>query len=110
MWEIKCIVGDKKALEVLEFLTGRTLEPPVINHIGPIVANGHGKPTNPAAGSIEMLRKFVPGKKSVTARQLREHLEANGYSKNGYSYALKKLLDDGILKKTKEPRVYEVAR
>ncbi len=115
MWEIKCIVGDKKALEVVKLIQPHTLEPPVMIHIsdGGIKANGHAEPekkswTTAPGGSVELMRRFVKGHKTLTARQMREHLEANGYSRNGYSYSLQKLLEEGSLKKTKEPRVYEV--
>lgn len=112
MWEIRCIVSDKKALDVMTLLDGNTLEPPVMVRVnGPV--NGHGPA--PArvkinGGSVGLIRQYVQGKKTVNSKQMREHCEANGFSKNGYSYALKKLLNDGELKRTKEPRVYEVTR
>lgn len=109
MWEIKCIVSDKKALDVMKFLDGLTLEPPVIQYIhGPHneVAPALNEKTR---NSIEQLRKFIHGRKTVTPSEMRIHLEQNGYSKNGYSYALKILQDRGLLKKSKgTPSRYEV--
>ena len=110
MWEVKCLVGDKKLLEVMRLLKGMTLEPPVILPVDISKPNGMDKTRNPAPGqgSTDLLRKFLPGRGKVTSRELREHCMTNGYSKNGYSYALKRLLGEGSLKRTKEPRLYEV--
>ncbi len=119
MWEIRCIVGDKKALEVVKLIQEHTLEPPVVVHIADgKKANGHapeapGSPkqwTTVPGGSVNLMRSFIKGNKTLTAKQMREHLEANGYSKNGYSYSLQKLLEEGSLKRTKVRRVYEVVR
>jgi predicted HTH transcriptional regulator len=121
MFEIKCIIGDKKLVAVLTLLDGHTLEPPVVTPVNRAQTpklNGHAPwPTNGTkawttvpGGSVNLMRSFVKGHKKLTARQMREHLEANGYSKNGYSYSLQALLKEGVLKKTKEPRVYEVVR
>lgn len=111
MFEVKCIVADKKVVEVLRLLDGYSLEPPVVLPVrgstDPQRLNG-SVPANTNGGSIELIRRFIPGRKTVTSAQMREHCEENGYSKNGYSYALKMLLRQGALKKTKEPRVYEV--
>jgi len=118
MFEIKCIVADKKVVEVLHLLDGHTLEPPVALPIrGAAVANGHHAPktkakswTTAPGGSVNILQSFVKGRKKVAVKEMRMHLVEQGYSPNGYSYALQSLTKDGFLKKTKEPGVYEVVR
>jgi predicted HTH transcriptional regulator len=118
MFEIKCIIGDKKLVEVLHLLDGHTLEPPVVLPVkGTVVTaivrhgNGHASTVAPSANSIETLSSFVGPLKRVTAKELREHLESRGFSKNGYSYALKKLVENGALKKSRsEKNTYEVIR
>lgn len=118
MFEIRCIVGDKKVTEILHLLDGHTLEPPVCVPVKGMEANGHAKEpksrphmTAPG-GSINLLRTFIKGRKKVTSLELRQHLEERGYSKNGYSYALRTLADEGLLKQIKkEPgktNTYEV--
>lgn len=114
MFEIRCIVGDKKLHEVLRLLNAYTIEPPVVIPAGIIPVeksnpNPHNEKTE--GGSVALLRKFNSGRKTVTAKEMREHCERNGYSKNGYSYALKVLLTEGALKAVKnEYATYEVIR
>ena len=120
MFEIRCIVADKKVVDVLHLLDGHTLEPPValpIRGAAPASkqlngASHHDMPHSPpqGQGSTDLLRKYIAGRKgAISTKELRDYLMNKGYSPNGYSYALQQLLKDGSLKKTKEYAVYEVA-
>lgn len=119
MFEIKCIVADKKVVEVIDLLDGHTLEPPVVLRVrGAMAANGHDTTSKKAdtksswmtapGGSINIMRAYVKNHETVTVKQLRSHLVGHGYSSNGYSYALQYLVKEGTLKKTKKPATYEV--
>jgi hypothetical protein len=103
MFEIRCIVADKNVPVAIRLLDGFALEPPVA-----IPVREDSSPTPAGGGSVDLMRQFVKHHKKVTAKQLREHCESQGYSKNGYSYALQRLLKEGRLKRAKEPHTYEV--
>lgn len=102
MFEIRAIVADKKLHEVLRLLKPLTLEPPVSL---PIENQVEKKPTG---NSTELLAAFIKGKKTVSTREMRRHLEDQGWGKNSYSYGLQILIKRGDLRKTKTPTIYEV--
>jgi hypothetical protein len=114
MFEIRCIVSDKKLADVLKAVNGLTLEPPAV--FPGEVANGHSPPLNDRAtkyaqgGATGMLQAFIKKTKpkQLSSSQLKKFLMDHGYSDNGYSYALKRFLERGVLKKTKTPYLYEV--
>jgi len=109
MFEIRCIVGDKKLAEALRALNGLTLEPPVTLAVGGTELLPANK-MNGGKGAIQIATELIKHDKlkQVTASQLRQCLVTNGYSKNGYSYALKMLLEKKVLRKTTKPSTYEV--
>lgn len=111
MFEVKCIVGDKKLSEVMRALGGLTLEPPVVIAVDGAEILQTKKPRpNGDMTSFGLVTDLIKRDKlkKITAAQLKQYLVTNGYSSNGYSYALKLLLERKIVKKTKEPSVYEV--
>lgn len=113
MFEIRCLVGDKRLVQVLGVLDGLTLEPPVVV---PVKANGTEHPISHVNGgpkeikptTTELLREFIQGRDTVTAKQMREHITSHGYTKNGYSFALQNLIKDKLVKRGKEYATYEV--
>jgi hypothetical protein len=80
------------------------------------MANGQSSPfknrSDKAAqgGATGMLQAFIQKTKpkQLSSSQLKKFLRDHGYSDNGYSYALKRFLEKGVLKKTKTPYLYEV--
>lgn len=115
MFEIKCIVGDKKVTEVLKLLDGHTLEPPVVIPVhggdeGKPNGKSHGMPKTPAPGnsSVDIMRAHLKGLKIISPKEMREFLMSRGYTANGYSYARQVLMSEGVLKRTKDSRTYEV--
>lgn len=112
MFEIRCIVGDKKLSDALKALGGLTLEPPVVVAV---MSNGSGHRTDlqkiPGESSATILLKHIADKKlkTITVQQMRSHLESLGYTKNGYSYAMQRLVAEGKLKKTKTYSLYAVS-
>lgn len=115
MYEIRCIVADKRLHEVLKLLYPLALEPPVaipvdLGEEEQSVANGHRK-----VGSSELVKEFLDkviksGAKTITARQLRDAMVAGGFPERAYGYQLKLLVEDRRLKKTREAGIYEVVR
>ena len=113
MFEIRCIVGDKKLAEALRALGGLTLEPPVTLAVGEIQPLAEKKlKIRPVPGktAFQIVTELIKKDrlKKITATQLRQYLVKHGYSSNGYSYALKLLLDKKVVRKTSEPSTYEV--
>ena len=106
MFEVKCLVSDKKLAEVLNSLGGLTLQPPVVEPVA--LTNGASKPPGMTAEAalMDYLREKKP--KQLSTKEMKAHLLTKGYSNNGYSYALKVMLGKKILKKTKVPALYEV--
>lgn len=127
MFEIRCIIGDKRVAEVLHALAGLTLEPPVViplpknaelNH-AQTQLNGHHPPKlkltsqkGQRGDTVVIIRKLIADEslKTVSAMQMRRKLTEHKYSKNAYSYVLGKMIADGELKKTKTTGVYDVVK
>jgi hypothetical protein len=127
MYEIRCIVGDKKLRDVLVFLTNNnTLEPPVVIPTGPPLTNGldklkkdaakapmakkpqkksfkHGGKHTKGRGATEIVRDLLTktGATRIFAREMREAAVAAGYSTNAYSNAIKVLLADNTIRRAK---------
>lgn len=132
MFEIRCIVGDKKLREVLVFLnSNNTLEPPVVIPVGginaaevvkkvtvqqPKIYKKRRKPIHRGGkhlkgkGSTQVVRDFIErtGVHHITARDMKTATVSAGYSPNAYSHAVKLLLKDGSIKPTKEVGVYQI--
>lgn len=107
MFEIHMIVADKHVHEVLRLVHRYALEPPVSTPKG---AQDELHVNPPKGNSIKLLRDYLTNShsKQVTVAAMKEFLMQNGYSKNGYTYALQSLLDEGVLKKTKTVGLYDV--
>lgn len=107
MFEVKCLVSDKKLAEVLNSLGGLTLQPPVVEPVA--LSNGASKSPGMTAevALVEYIKLNKP--KVLSTKEMKAHLLTKGYSNNGYSYALKIMLGKKILKKTKTPALYEVS-
>lgn len=111
---IKCIVPDKKVVEVLRALKPYALDPPVADPIddGPLNSakkvKVQGDFTAAVVNYVNAAAKA--GKKTVTSTELKEACMANGGQHNSYSYALKLLLDRKRLKRTGTPKTYEIIK
>lgn len=118
MFEIRCIVADKRLGEALRVLKPYALEPPVsipVDEGGPQVEGSRGVTINANNGFSQEVVNHVnglakSGVKTMTIRQLREHLSLKGFRAQNYSYAVTKLVSDGKLKPTKIRGLYEVIR
>lgn len=110
---IKCIVPDKKALDVVRLLKSIALEPPVIDPLDdiPTAHDSAVKSRTPGFSARKCVEDYVASAQGkVSATDLRLHVIKNGFRDRSYSYPLKMLIDKGVLKKTKEPFVYEVKK
>lgn len=137
MFEVRCIVGDKKLADALRALKGHTIEPPVAIAISedkdpevarPAVAAQVKPQLTPTArverrkakrkrnlrsgGAIGIARSIisVPGKTRVSAKELKQATMAAGYSHNSYSHAIKLMIEDGIVESTDEKGVYKIVQ
>jgi hypothetical protein len=64
MYEVRCIVGDKKLREVLIFLNNNnTLEPPVVIPVGPSSLKGEAAMNTTINEAVVHLKKPKPDKK-----------------------------------------------
>ena len=111
---IKCIVHDKKVVDVLRVLKPFAIEPPVADPIdeGPV---NSAKRLTPGSSIHKLVSDYIAksarsGKKTVTGRELKEELMAHGAKDNSYSYGLKLALEQKKLKRTKHPSTYEIVR
>lgn len=111
---IKCIVHDKRVVEVLRALKPYTIDPPVVE---PMDDGQPGLATKiaPPGAVTKIIFDFVEkaakaGKKTITSRELKEACLAAGLKNNSYSYGLKLLLENKKLKRTKLPSTYEVIK
>lgn len=108
---IKCIVSDKKVVDVLRLLKDFCLDPPVVEPMDDAGAPSKGS----GAPCKKLIFDFVGeeakrGTKIVTSAQLSKVCTENGGHANGYSYALKRLLETKKLKRGKQPHTYEVLK
>ena len=110
---IKCIVPDKKVVEVLRALKPYALDPPVADPIdeGPI--NSAIKVVGAHNGFKALIDNYIEksaksGKKTITTAELKNLCTDNGGQWNSYSYGLKLALNNKKLRKTKDPKTYEV--
>lgn len=113
MFEIHCIVGDKKLADALKGLSGLTLEPPQIIPVASVNAAVTDRSTkSKRGGSLGLMTAYIRSKKlkQISANEMKKFLMTQGYSPNGYTYALKSLQTIGILKKSKQPHVYDVVK
>jgi hypothetical protein len=114
MFEIRCIVHDKKLVEVIDALDGITLEPPVIKRVAdavnPVQSKHAPKIRMENGGSVKALSEWLSETKPkwLRAREIKETLVAKGFSPKSYSHALTVLRKQGVLKKGKEKYTYEV--
>ena len=110
---IKCIVHDKKVVDVLRVLKPYAFEPPVADAMDEAPLNSKRMA---ASGSISKLvfdyvaKSAKTGKKTVTSRELKDELMAKGAKDNSYSYGLKLLLEKKKLKRTSHPSTYEIVK
>lgn len=132
MFEVRCLVHDKNLGSVLRALEQLAIEPPVVK---PVDESGVGsvnvgmfnkRQDRPAANKKRQGKKHKsyaikgqndltttvlnhirnnPNESSLFARQVRGMAIGLGYGSNSYSFALKKLQDDGILTKTANAKV-----
>ena len=113
MFQIKCPVDDKKLAMALKALDGLVFHPEVIPVRNAAVENGDVVSTRPEGSASDLLQIYLnerPSMKQVRACDLSSHLMENGFAKGGYSYATKKLVESGSLKKTKVSGVYDIIR
>jgi hypothetical protein len=114
MFEIRCIVHDKKLVEVIDALDGITLEPPVIKRVAdtanPAQPKQLAKIRMENGGSVKALSEWLSETKPkwLRAREIKETLVAKGFSPKSYSHALTVLRKQGVLKKGQEKYTYEV--
>lgn len=115
MFQIKCIVADKRLPEVLRVLEPFVLDPPAITPLDD-VALGLGKVKGTShTGVGEIVNQFITdrvmaGAKTITATELRDHVVSKGYSERSYSYSLSQAVLAKRLKRTKLTGTYEVIR
>lgn len=107
---IKCIVSDKKAVDVLRLIKEFCLEPAVVEPLDGL--NGSAAPSGKTI--TQAIYDFVDdslkrGEKFITVAQLRDISSTHG-SAHAYSYPLKKLLRLKRLKHGKLPSTYEVLK
>lgn len=101
---IKCIVADKKAVEILRLIKASCLEPPVVEPLD-------GTETAPKGSLTQTIYKIVENAKGpIPVAQFREAARAINGNPNAYSYALKTLLDSKKLKRGKLPKTFEVVK
>lgn len=109
MFEIRCIVDDKKLPALLRVLENFVAEPPIVRPALTDMLNGdlekHLKKTGAKEGGVKALdiitQYVVENKlKTVTASEMRKRLVERGYSVSGYSYVLQLMLKSGLLEKT----------
>ena len=111
---IKCIVSDKKVVEVLRALKPYALDPPVADPIddGPLNSaqkvKVQGDFTAAVVNYVNAAAKA--GKKTVLSTDLKKACMDHGGQHNSYSYALKLLLKRKKLKRTNIPKTYEIIR
>lgn len=108
---IKCIVADKRVVEVVRMLKPFALDPPVVDPMDESPA----KKIESGKSIRQMVFEYVDslvksGVKKITARELRKFCVDRGAQENSYSYALKLLVDEGRFKKTKTASLYEVVK
>lgn len=132
MFEIRCIVGDKKLSDALRALKGHTIEHPVVlpvDSLSPAAAGANGN-TEPAPkkkykrrkpliaggshragqGTIQIARDLLTksGVDKISAREIKQAVMAAGYSHGAYSHAIKILLKEKVLKPTDQLGEYIV--
>lgn len=113
MFEVRCLVADRRLADVLRLLKSLTLEPPVTIAVeeevpGLLVAKENKRrPGELVNQAVDQARHTT---KKIVGRELTELMLANGHVKHAYSYRLKQLVDDKVLKKTPRQGVYEVIK
>lgn len=115
---IKCIVPDKRAIEVLRLLKPYALDPPVVEPMDEGLVHNQPAVRQRLANGMtitEMVFDYIKdqikaGGKVFTASELRGFCAANGAQYNSYSYPLKRAIEEGLLKKSKMPATYEVIK
>lgn len=126
MFEVRCIVGDKKLSDVLRVLKGHTLEHPVVIPVDE-AGMGHNvsqteqastQTSNPAKvkykprrrkvgghhvkgkGAVQVVRDLInrTGAIRISAREMKRATMAAGYSPGAYSHAIKLLVADKTIR------------
>lgn len=125
MFEVRCVVGDKKLRDVLLLLQGNTLEPPVVIPTGnaepaatPVVTKAP-VPQRAAAtkkkrkppihqggshlkgkGATQVVRELIERTNAIriSAREMKHTTVAQGYSDGAYSHAIKLLVADKTIR------------
>lgn len=87
MFELRCIVPDKKLGEALRALEPYALEPPVVKPGSEPTKNGNGHVPKYGTGG-KIVEHFIAQGKPFTAKELRETCKASGLSGYAYSYKL----------------------
>lgn len=117
MFEVRCLVADKRLADVLRSLRKLTLEPPVTIAVDEPHANGATPAVVPSKNSHNGARQTVEewveaqvkkGVKQITATQLRNLMIESGFSDRSYSYPLDLLVKRKVLKATRVSGTYEV--
>lgn len=132
MFEIRCIVGDKKLSDALRALKGHTIEHPVVLPVdaetAPVAAPTNGSDPVPkkkykrrkplvqggkhrtGQGTIQIARDLLAksGVDKISAREIKQAVMAVGYSHGAYSHAIKILLKEKVLKPTESMGEYIV--
>lgn len=108
---IKCIVADKKVVDVLRMLKGVALEPPVAEPLDDIQTPQKSSKGTLSKKIYDLIEEKSKGKdKIITAAQLTALCKENGCHATAYSYALKKLIAEKLVRRGKLPHTYEVIK
>lgn len=127
MFEVRCLVADKRLADVLRALRKLTLEPPVtiavddadvssdltkvtVNPKHIRLATGDGFKSARKIVEEYVLHEIKNGARIITAKQLGQHMFEHNFSSHSYSYPLSLLVKQKVLKTTKELGTYEVVK
>ena len=119
MYEIRCIVGDKKLREVLLALRNQTLMAPTVTPVGEdtpfyteaskasrpekktkmkTTIKNRGGFRKKGEGVIQVIRPLIEHVEHISAREMKAAANAAGYRPGAYSHAVKILMDEGAIK------------
>lgn len=116
MFEVRCIVADKRLADVMRALRNLTLESPVVIAVDEI-ASGQleslpGERRKRQKGSaVAAIKQYIVDNnvKSLRASEIKDLVEACGFSPRSYSYAITQLINQKVLRKSnREKSTYEV--
>lgn len=139
MFEVRCIVGDKKLSDTLRALRGHTIEPPVVIPVEEDIADDSAKvdgllkaaATKPqpkfkkrrkpiqmggkhlkGRGATVIVRDLITstGATQISSKEMKRATMAQGYSPGAYSHAIKLLVADKTIRALNSFGDYEVVK